>query len=154
MNLLRVPWAAAALLLPPTAAWAEGLPALPEPLKLTRMSGVGLVVSDLERSRQFYTDVLGFKVAARVPAQGPAQEYLLGLSGDVRADTLVVIRQGQVPAGATGFGRVIVVAPNARGLAERAAAAGYKPARIVDGTNVVRDPDGYAIELYQRPATR
>ena len=26
------------------------------------------------------------------------------------------------------------------------------PPRIVDGTNVIRDPDGYAIELYQRPA--
>ncbi|MGA0605110.1 VOC family protein [Phenylobacterium sp. VNQ135] len=145
---------AAAVLAAPTAAGAQAVPALPEAMKLTRMSGVGLVVSDLERSRQFYTDVLGFRVAARVPAQGPVQEYLLGLTGDIRADTLVVIRQGQVPAGATAFGRVILVAPNARGLAERAAAAGYRPSRIVDGTNVIRDPDGYAIELYQRPAAR
>lgn len=137
-----------------TPAAAADLPALSDELRPIRASGVGLVVSDLERSRRFYEDVLGFKVAARVPAQGPAVEYLLGLTGNVRADTLVVLRQGAVPAGATGFGRVILVAPNGRGLAERAAAAGYAPARIVDGTNVIRDPDGYAIELYQRPAAR
>lgn len=35
---------------------------------------------------------------------------------------------------------------------ERVAAAGYRPAKIVDGTNFVKDPDGYTIELYQRPA--
>jgi len=32
------------------------------------------------------------------------------------------------------------------------AAAGYPPARIVAGTNFVKDPDGYTIELYERPA--
>lgn len=131
---------------------AADLPLLAEPNRPIRASGVGLVVSDLERSRQFYETVLGFKVAARVPAQGEAQEYLMGLTGNVRADTLIVLRQGAPPAGATGFGRVILTAPNARRLAERAAAAGYPPPRIADGTNVIRDPDGYAIELYQRPA--
>ena len=49
---------------------------------------------------------------------------------------------------------MIVVAPSGRGLAERAAAAGYPPARVVDGTNIIRDPDGYVVELYQRPAAR
>jgi hypothetical protein len=31
-------------------------------------------------------------------------------------------------------------------IAERVAAAGYTPARIVDGTNFVKDPDGYTID--------
>jgi hypothetical protein len=35
-------------------------------------------------------------------------------------------------------------------MAERVAAAGFPPDKIVDGTNIVRDPDGYKIELYQR----
>jgi hypothetical protein len=40
-------------------------------------------------------------------------------------------------------------------MAERVVAAGYTTARpIVDGTNFVKDPDGYIIELYQRPAAR
>lgn len=145
--------AAAAAALPFGSAFAADLPPLADDLRPIRASGLGLVVSDLERSRQFYEGVLGFRVAARVPAKGPAQEYLLGLTGNVRADTLIVLRQGKVAEGAAGFGRVILVAPSGRKLAERAAAAGYAPPRIVDGTNVIRDPDGYAIELYQRPAS-
>jgi catechol 2,3-dioxygenase-like lactoylglutathione lyase family enzyme len=127
-------------------------PPMPEDVKPIRMSGVGLVVSDLERSMKFYTEVLGYKVDSRVPAQGPAQEYLLGLTGNVREDNLVVLRQGQVQPGATTFGRIVIVVPSGRKMAERVAAAGYAPARIVDGTNIVKDPDGYTIELYQRPA--
>ena len=120
--------------------------------KPIRISGLGIRVSDLERSKQFYTEVLGLKVGAKVPAQGEAMEYLLGMTGDIRADTLIVIRKGEVKPGATEFGNIVIVVPNGRKMAERVAAAGYPPARIVDGTNFVKDPDGYTIELYQRPA--
>ena len=136
-----------------SAAFAQPPPPpMPDDVKAIRMSGVGLVVSNLERSMKFYTEVLGFKVDSRVPAQGPAVEYLLGLTGNVREDTLVVIRQGQIQPGATTFGRIVMVVPSGRKMAERVAAAGFPPARIVDGTNIVKDPDGYTIELYQRPA--
>ena len=136
-----------------TVGFTQALtPPMPEDVKPIRMSGVGLVVSDLERSMKFYTEVLGYKVDSRVPAQGPAQEYLLGLTGNVREDNLVVLRQGPVQPGATTFGRIVIVVPSGRKMAERVAAAGYAPARIVDGTNIVKDPDGYTIELYQRPA--
>ena len=123
-------------------------------VKPIRVSGLGIRVSDLERSRKFYTEVLGLKVGARVPAQGEPVEYLLGLSGDVRADTLIVIRKGEVKPGATEFGNIVIVVPSGRKMVERAAAAGYAPARIVDGTNFIKDPDGYTIELYQRPSAR
>lgn len=129
-------------------------PALPEEIKPIRISGVGLRVSDLERSKKFYTEVLGLKVNAKVPAQGEAVEYLLGLTGDIRADTLIVIRKGEIVPGATEFGNVVIVVPDGRKMAERVAAAGYPPAKIVDGTNIIRDPDGYRIELYQRPAPK
>jgi catechol 2,3-dioxygenase-like lactoylglutathione lyase family enzyme len=131
-------------------------PLAPIPLtddtKPIRISGLGIRVSDLERSKKFYTEVLGLKVGAKVPAQGEAVEYLLGMTGDIRADTLIVIRKGEVKPGATEFGNLVIVVPNGRKMAERVAAAGYPPARIVDGTNLIRDPDGYTIELYQRPA--
>lgn len=127
---------------------------MPDDVKPIRVAGLGIRVSDLERSRKFYTEVLGLKVDAKVPAQGEPVEYLLGMTGDVRADTLIVIRKGEIKPGATDFGSITVVVPNARKMAERVAAAGYPPARIVDGTNFVKDPDGYTIELYQRPATR
>jgi len=137
-------------------AFADAPPAaLTDDVKPIRVSGLGIRVSDLERSRQFYTEVLGLKVGARVPAQGDAVEYLLGLTGKVREDTLIVIRKGEVKPGATEFGTITLVVPNGRKMAERVVAAGFKTARpIVDGTNFVRDPDGYMIELYQRPAAR
>jgi catechol 2,3-dioxygenase-like lactoylglutathione lyase family enzyme len=138
------------------AALAQTLAAavtdIPDDVKPIRVAGLGIRVSDLERSKKFYTEVLGLKVDAKVPAQGDPVEYLLGMTGDVRADTLIVIRKGEIKPGATEFGSITIVVPNARKMAERVAAAGYPPARIVEGTNFVKDPDGYMIELYQRPA--
>ncbi|HLW53327.1 MAG TPA: VOC family protein [Candidatus Angelobacter sp.] len=135
---------------------APAVPAMPlsDDVKPIRVAGLGIRVSDLERSKKFYTEVLGLKVDAKVPAQGEPAEYLLGMTGDVRADTLIVIRKGEIKPGATEFGTITMVVPNGRKMAERVAAAGYAPDRIVDGTNFVKDPDGYTIELYQRPAAR
>ena len=131
---------------------AATVTAMPDDVKPIRVAGLGIRVSDLERSKKFYTEVLGLKVDAKVPAQGEPVEYLLGMTGDVRADTLIVIRKGEIKPGATEFGSITIVVPNARKMAERVAAAGYPPARIVEGTNFVKDPDGYTIELYQRPS--
>jgi len=142
---------AAALTLAAAVASAQP-PPLADDTRPLRVSGVGLTVSDLERSKAFYTEVLGLKVDARVPAQGKVVEYLLGMTGDTRADTLIVLRQGEVKPDAKAFGRLVLVVPNGRRMAERIAAAGYPVAKIQDGTNIVSDPDGYRIELYQRPA--
>lgn len=129
--------------------------ALADEIKPIRISGLGIRVSDLERSKKFYTELLGLKVGAKVPAQGEPHEYLLGMTGNIREDNLIVIRKGDVKPGATEFGSISIVVPNGRKLAERVVAAGYTTARpIVDGTNFVKDPDGYVIELYQRPAPR
>jgi len=136
----------------PAQTPVAAVPAIPEDVKPIRVAGLGIRVSDLERSKKFYTEVLGLKVDAKVPAQGEPVEYLLGMTGDVRADTLIVIRKGEIKPGATEFGSITIVVPNARKMAERVAAAGYPPARIVEGTNFVKDPDGYTIELYQRPS--
>jgi catechol 2,3-dioxygenase-like lactoylglutathione lyase family enzyme len=126
---------------------------IPDDVKPIRLAGLGIRVSDLDRSKKFYTEVLGLKVGARVPAQGEPMEYLLGLTGDIRADSLIVIRKGEVKPGATEFGSITIVVPNGRKMAERVAAAGYPTGHIVDGTNLVKDPDGYTIELYQRPSS-
>jgi lactoylglutathione lyase len=150
--LLAGVFAAMAVALAQTAA--PSVPAMPDDVKPIRVAGLGIRVSDLERSRKFYTEVLGLKVDATVPSQGEPVEYLLGMTGDLRADTLIVIRKGEVKPGATEFGTITIVVPNARKMAERVAAAGYPSAHIVDGTNFVKDPDGYTIELYQRPAAR
>jgi catechol 2,3-dioxygenase-like lactoylglutathione lyase family enzyme len=149
-TLLAGTFAAAALAQTPTPV----IPAMPDDVKPIRIAGLGIRVSYLERSKKFYTEVLGLKVGARVPAQGEPVEYLLGMTGDIRADTLIVIRKGEIKPGATEFGSITMVVPNGRKMAERVAAAGYHTGQIVDGTNLVKDPDGYTIELYQRPAAR
>lgn len=155
-KLLRASIGAAATVLAAIALAQTPAPtaAVPDDIKPIRVSGLGIRVSDLERSKKFYTEVLGLKVGARVPAKGDAVEYLLGMTGDIRADTLIVIRKGDIKPGGTEFGSISIVVPNGRKMAERVAAAGYPPVRIVDGTNFVKDPDGYTIELYQRPTAR
>jgi catechol 2,3-dioxygenase-like lactoylglutathione lyase family enzyme len=135
----------------PAQTVATVVPDVQNDVKPIRVAGLGIRVSDLERSRKFYTEVLGLKVGAKVPAQGEPVEYLLGMSGDIRADTLIVIRKGEVKSG---------VRQHHLGRSERPqdggarCGGGLSPARIVDGTNFVKDPDGYTIELYQRPAAR
>src|SRR5262245_33132468 len=115
-----------------SAALAEtSASSVPDDVKPIRVSGLGIRVSDLERSKQFYTEVLGLKVGAKVPAQGDAHEYLLGLSGNIREDTLIVIRKGDVKPGATEFGTITLVVPNGRKMAERVVAAGYQNARPI-----------------------
>jgi catechol 2,3-dioxygenase-like lactoylglutathione lyase family enzyme len=131
---------------------AQQVGPLTDDVRPIRASGVALNVSDIERSKDFYTRVLGFKVAARYPAQGEVFEYLLGLTGSMTADTLVILTKHKPEAGATSFGRVVLVVPSGRKMAERVAAAGYSPDKIVEGTNMIKDPDGYTVELYQRPA--
>jgi hypothetical protein len=49
---------------------APVIPAMPDDVKPIRVAGLGIRVSDLERSKRFYREVLGLKVGARVPAQG------------------------------------------------------------------------------------
>lgn len=143
----------ASIICTPTALGQTIPPPLLDAERPIRISGIGLKVSDLEVSKKFYTEVLGLKVGARVPAQGDAIEYLLGMTGDIRADNLIVIRKGEVKPGATDFGSISIVVPNGRAMAERAVAAGAQLARpLVDGVNFIKDPDGYVIELYQRPA--
>jgi catechol 2,3-dioxygenase-like lactoylglutathione lyase family enzyme len=146
--------AALALACAATPAFAQTSPGpLADDVKPLRVSGLGLRVSDLEKSMKFYTEVLGLKVDAKVPGKdGKVVEYLLGMTGDTKADTLIVLSQGEVAPDAKKFGRIVLVVPSGRKMAERIAAAGFPPEKIGDGTNIVKDPDGYVIELYQRPA--
>ena len=55
---------------------------------------INLVVSDLERSVQFYTELLGFKEMRRARLEGQWIESIIGLK-DVRANVVYVV----APAG-------------------------------------------------------
>ena len=59
-------------------------------MKITGVNHLALVCRDMAETVKFYTEVLGFKVASKVqPAGQPVREYLLGLTGNTQADTLV-----------------------------------------------------------------
>lgn len=155
MNIKSAVLAAVSCVVLSSVSTASDVAPLTDDIKPVRISGVGLRVSDLERSKKFYTEVLGLKVGARVPAQGEPVEYLLGMTGNIREDNLIVIRKGELKPGGTEFGSISIVVPSGRKMAERAVAAGATLARpLVDGTNFVKDPDGYTIELYQRPTPK
>ena len=50
---------------------------------------INIVVSDLERSVSFYTDVLGFKETKRALLQGDWIEHIVGLK-DVQAEVVYI----------------------------------------------------------------
>ena len=97
--------------------------------------GIGLVVFVLASSQMLARGIR--KTMAQSGSEGKA----------------LVLRKGAVEPGAKTFGRVLLVVSNGKALAERVVAAGYPMDRpLAATTNFVRDPDGYLIELYQRPA--
>src|SRR3974390_2593714 len=102
--------AAAAPAQAPTGA--VPVPPLPEDVRPIRVSGLGIRVSDLERSKKFYTEELGLKAGAGVPARGGAVECLRVRPGNMGADTLIVIRKGEIKPGATEFGNIVIVVPD------------------------------------------
>ena len=61
--LLASIFAAAALTQTLAQKAAPVVPAMPDGVKPIRVAGLGIRVSDLERSKKFYTEVLGLKVA-------------------------------------------------------------------------------------------
>jgi catechol 2,3-dioxygenase-like lactoylglutathione lyase family enzyme len=77
-------------------------------MSLTRLQVVSVPVSDPERARAFYQDVLGFELIADMP-MGPDQRWLqLGPPGAQTSITLVTWFETMVPGSLKG----IVIATN------------------------------------------
>ena len=124
----------------------------PLSLRLRALSAV-LTVDDLERSRRFYVDGLGFTVRERWEHEGELRGYdlvagnaSLGLSQDDWA-------KGRDRVKGVGFRLFAETAQDLDGLAERFRAGGIE----VDGpraepwgqrTVTVVDPDGFKLTLY------
>ncbi len=143
---------------------AADTPAASDMAKVIGLGGIGLAVSDIDRSTKFYTEILGLKVAYIVPDQkdpknGKPLEVVFSTSGKLEPPLVVVTRAGKaLDPGKVQFGRVLTSVPNAAAgdaIIARAKAAGYKMGGLmVEGEKheMLADPDGYAIELF--PADR
>ena len=131
------------------------------PIHVQSLDHVTLVVSDLERSRRFYCDVLGMREVAR-PAFSFAGSWFQ--AGATQIHTILEHEQSG-PAGNAAAGRstltrthhfAFVVADAhaaARRLKELGIALISEPKPRPDGAIqvFVRDPDGYVVELCTPP---
>ena len=120
-----------------------------------------LRVGDLERSIDFYTNVLGMRLLRKTDR--PDQKYTLAFVGygDEESNTAIELTYNygveKYEMGGA-FGHLAVGVPDVAKACEIAAQAGgtvTRPAGPVKfGTTIiafVKDPDGYMIELVQRP---
>lgn len=149
--------------------------------RLGEMFHVGLTVSDIERSIEFYRDLLGMTLIRRRPsvtAQYVAQQT--GYEGVELAVASFKVREGSqqslelvqytnrpCPPGdpatnRAGSSHLCLLIDDLRSCREELSARGVQfvsePVTITEGPNqgglviYMRDPDGYTLELFQ-PAT-
>jgi len=120
-----------------------------------------LRVGDLERSIDFYTNVLGMRVLRRTDR--PDQRYTLAFVGygDERSNAVLELTYNYGVSSydpGTGYGHVAIAVPDASAACAAVREKGGNVTReagpVKGGTTViafVQDPDGYKIELIQTP---
>ena len=126
-----------------------------------RVAGVGIHVTDLDRSVDFYTSVLGMHVVGRYEFEG-ITEVLVGFGElGTAANVVLVDRAGHPGPYDMGTGlrsdpphgrrhrRHVRAAPRLRLRDHRGTGRRPEiPVRIV----MAQDPDGYGLELIEQPA--
>ena len=123
-----------------------------------------LRVGDLERSLDFYTNVLGMQLLRRTDR--PEQRYTLAFVGygDERTNAVLELTYNygvdRYDLG-TGYGHVAIEVDDAARACDAVRAKGGTVTReagpVKGGTTViafVQDPDGYKIELIEHKASR
>ena len=132
---------------PPAAVPVGKNIALPAAMAPTSLGSVGITVTDLEKMKDFYVQVLGFKVVRMVGTN----EYVLNLNQGGGAGANLVLLRGTRQPGATSWGRVIFYMPDADAAAKVMTENGW-PARKVgaptDRAYFIRDPEGNNFEFY------
>ena len=121
-----------------------------------------LRVGNLQRSIDFYTQVMGMKLLRT--SENPSQKYSLAFLGygsnPEHAELELTYNHGvsSYEMG-TAYGHLAIGVPDAYAACERIRAAGgnvtREPGPVKGGTTViafVQDPDGYKVELIQRDA--
>jgi len=119
-------------------------------------------VRDLDASLQFYTNLLGMKLLRKRDYPGGKFTLAFVGYGDESNNTMIELTHNWGQAGpydlGSTFGHLAVGVPDVYKTCERLASAGVKIPRpagpMAHGGSVIafiEDPDGYRIELIQRP---
>jgi lactoylglutathione lyase len=121
-----------------------------------------LRVGDLQRAVDFYTNVLGMRLLRTT--ERPEQKYSLAFVGygtnPEHAEIELTYNHGvDAYEPGTAFGHIAIGVPDVYAACEKIRTGGgnitREPGPVKGGTTViafVTDPDGYKIELIQRPA--
>ena len=131
-----------------------------------RVAGVGIHVTDLDRSVDFYTTVLGMQVVGRFEFEG-ITEVLVGYGELGTAANVVLVDRAANPGPfnmatgemASGFDRILLMVDDIDATCARLRDFGCPitgepdvaleiPVRIV----MAQDPDGYGLELIEQPS--
>ncbi len=122
-----------------------------------QISGFGINVTDLDRSADFYTRALGLQEKGKYDL-GHLLEVLVGSEGDAVSILLMKYTdRSEAPDLGTGFEKIVLACDDVAAVYERALAEGgtsqLEP-RTIEAMNLtvalVRDPDGYLIELVKQ----
>jgi len=122
------------------------------------IGAVGIGVSDLARSADFYTRVLGMKVITTFKLDY-MDEIVVGFEGRGSALVLMHWTDGSVRNYANNPIKIVLYVPDPTAAAEAIRADGLEivreptPIAALGGAVVgfAKDPDGYLVELLQRP---
>ena len=122
------------------------------------VSGFGINVDDLDRSAEFYTKALGLQEKMKLDL-GELHEVMVAGEGD-HASILLVKHSERTtaPVPGSGFEKIVLLTTDVDALHERVVANGgtsekspWDLEKMGIRVALVRDPDGYLIELIQQP---
>ena len=99
----------------------------------------------------FYTGVLGMKLVRTYQKDGAVYEYILTIPSDKSDGAILALLKGTREPGATTYGRLILVVPDADKLAAALSAQGIPARKVAEGAYFFKDPEGNAVEAYQPP---
>ena len=146
-------WAGAVAL---AAGWTIAGGALAEPpadLRPAHVAGAGLNVMDLEGQKAWYMAKLGLSVTNTIKApDGSPREYVMGYGEGPSAAIIALLKSPSRQPGPNAMGRIILLSPNAKALADWLKTQGVESRQVIAGVAYfLNDPEGNAIELYTPP---
>ena len=124
----------------------------PAALKPAHIAGPGVNVADLEAAKAWYVDKLGMSQVRSYDRNGKPFEYVLNFNDGPDRAVLVLALSARRPPGPNLNSRLILLVPDAKGLAAHLKTVGVEAREVVpEVAYFIADPEGNPIELYTPP---